>query len=178
MDLVQVNKEFQAGLLEMSVETLDWPRGKMPPHLYVAIHAHAGIWRFYQSHNQADEISVHSTSIGKILGHIWELGGKFSYSKLNHIDRTGRPDIFNVTQKRLIEVKKHTRYREGCRKRDHYIAAFKRAGIGVRPEQPGAPGTKGALVFPGFYVVFRMSEAGVIEYRSFTVEPISSDGNG
>jgi hypothetical protein len=137
------------------------PKPKEDPGMYIGNTVHAAIARAYVGANFADRVVTNQTPIKSILQK------EFAKDFKGLSDREQRlmPDIVNVTQKHLYEIKPESQVANAVIERDLYWGVFQAAGVNVARGPQTAPGVNGVVEAPGGHALYYSPLPGVILYR-------------
>lgn len=134
--------------------------GDQPVQCYVGNAVHKVIGEFYQAAHRLDRVFLNHTPISGILD-ITRLPRPRGLPKAV---LAARPDILNLDQRQLYEIKPLGQFEEAAAAALLYQKYLKRAGLTVSLGPPSEPGTQGILPAPKGYVVFMGTVPGVILY--------------
>jgi RHS repeat-associated protein len=141
----------------------DRPPGNQPWQYFEGAFVHNRIAVYYANQNSGSVVWGNTITVGRIVAYF---GG--DVSALSATQRAEKPDIFDLTYRRIYEIKPYTSYGAAVTQLNKYLASFNAAHVYmVHAGASGAPGTRGIVTAPGGYAVFASPANGVILYRLY-----------
>lgn len=146
------------------------PPGNQPIPFYIGNEAHVAIALQYATMHAGQIVFTNSVPISTILG---QMPGA-TPSGAAREDLALRPDIANVTQRQIYEIKPQTQASEAQTKLNLYLSIFRAAGMPMGPGSTSEPGTAGVLPAPAGYYMYECPAPGIIlyQYRRGTYVPV------
>ena len=141
------------------------PPGKQPIPWYIGNEAHSAIAQVYDSAHLGDITFYNFIEIGTILNSLKRMGVGANSSAVASEELGLKPDIANLTQRHIYEIKSVNGLAEGIAESKMYIRIFKSAGVEMSPGPTTEDGTMGAFPAPDGVFIFESPVPGVIVYR-------------
>lgn len=142
-----------------------WNPGRIPVPFYIGNSAHVAIAAMYVAAHPGEEVFTNNLSVSHIVAAARRLGISVGRSRARSGQLEMEPDICNLPQRHLYEIKPATLESLGRSEALLYQAAFTAAGLPIGLGPTAEPGTSGVIPAPGGWYDFRAPQPGVITYN-------------
>jgi hypothetical protein len=155
IDAVRKAKPIQKG---------DWNKpGNQRADAYIGNEIHKRIADNYEIQHPGQFIVKNHYPIKSVFKDHFK--GVADVTKLSAKDLDLKPDILNVTQRDIYEIKPENQIANAVIERDAYIAIFDAAGVKIKPGTSTERGANGVVQAPGGYAMYYSPIPGVILYK-------------
>jgi hypothetical protein len=143
------------------------PPGNQPIPFYLGTAAHLAIAAEYRLAHPGDRVETNFTSVETILGYLsqppFNLTPNTRGMRRTRLD--GMPDIANLTQRHIYEIKPQGSEALAATEAAWYVASFVTAGVPMQLGPQGVAGVSGIVPAPGGIYIFECVAPGVIVYQ-------------
>lgn len=151
--------------------------GNQPFPYYIGNEAHKGIAAFYAEMHEGELVFTNYVNTKTILKTYQDRGETSNIDALSPKEQDAKPDILNVPEHTLYEIKSQTQSSLALPEAQEYAAIFAKAGITINLGSSTDPGTYGVISAPGGYYTFASPQAGTIiyQYKKGTFSSVSEN---
>lgn len=142
-----------------------WNPGRQPIPFYLGNAAHIAIATAYRTAHPGEAVFTNTISVSAIVAAARRLGLAISAATAAQWQLDMEPDIANITQLHLYEIKPTTLQGLGVTEAGLYVAAFLAAGLPMTLGSTSERGTSGVVPAPGGWYEYRAPVPGVITYN-------------